>query len=163
MVLEEELERITFLRNLGEKHLAQVAQIAQLKECSEGAQVFAETEDSSNIYFVLSGKISLGVKEGNREFVEVYVANPGELLGWSPVLGRRSMTATARAKTRSRLAVVDVNKILEMCETFPRFGLAFLREIGVTLSDRLWATRRQLAGVISGHHTPLATTAEGSD
>jgi CRP/FNR family cyclic AMP-dependent transcriptional regulator len=160
MILEEELESIGFLRNLGERHLSQIARIAQLKECPEGSPVFAEGEDSSNIYFLLSGKISLGVKEGDREFVEVYVANPGELLGWSPVLGRRSMTATARANTRSRLAVIDVTKILEMCETFPRFGLAFLREIGVTLSDRLWATRRRLASVLR-HHSPLA--AEGSD
>jgi CRP-like cAMP-binding protein len=160
MILEEELESIAFLRNLGERHLSQIARIAQLKECPEGAVVFAEGEDSSNIYFLLSGKISLGVKEGDREFVEVYAANPGELLGWSPVLGRRSMTACARAKTRSRLAVIDVNKILEMCETFPRFGLAFLREIGVTLSDRLWATRRRLAATLR-HQTPFA--AEGSD
>jgi CRP-like cAMP-binding protein len=162
MILQEELESIAFLRNLGDKHLSQVAQIAQLREFPEGAVVFAEQDDSPSIFFLMSGKISLGVKEGHRDFVEIYVANPGELLGWSPVLGRRSMTATARAKTRSRLAEIDVNKVQEMCETFPRFGLAFLREIGVTLSDRLWATRRHLAGVL-GHHAPFAAVSEGSD
>src|SRR5262245_33121344 len=103
MILQEELEKIPFLRNLGERHIAHVATLAQLQECPEGAVVFREGQDSSNIYFVLSGQISLGVKEGNKDCVEVYIANPGELLGWSPVLGRHSMTATARAKTRSRL------------------------------------------------------------
>jgi len=162
MILQEELERIPFLRNLGERHIAHVASLAQLQECSEGTVVFREGQDSSNIFFVLSGQISLGVKESNKECVEVYIANPGELLGWSPVLGRHAMTATARAKTRSRLAVIDIKKIHEMCETYPRFGLAFLREIGVTLSDRLWATRRQLARSVA-HGTPIGSVVEGSD
>jgi len=162
MILQEELEKIPFLRNLGERHIAHVATLAQLQECAEGAVVFREGQDSPNIYFVLSGQISLGVKEGNKDCVEVYIANPGELLGWSPVLGRHSMTATARAKTRCHLAVIDVKKILEMCETYPRFGLAFLREIGVILSDRLWATRRQLARGLA-HGRPIGSVVEGSD
>lgn len=162
MILQEELEKVEFLRNLGERHMAQIARLAQLKECPEGTIVFSEGQDSSSIYFVLSGQVALEVKQADGKSVEVYAAAPGELLGWSPVLGRHAMTATARAKSRSRLAVLDVGKIMEMCETFPRFGLAFLREISLTLSDRLWATRHRLAGVL-GSRPPMGSVVEGSD
>lgn len=161
MILQEDLETIVFLRNLGERHLAQVAQHAQLKECNEGTVVFSEGQDSSSIYFVLSGQVALEVRQENGKSLEVFTAQAGDLVGWSPVLGRSAMTATARAKTRCRLAVLDVRKILDLCETYPRFGLAFLREIGLTLSERLWATRHRLAGVCGGR--PLGAIVESSD
>lgn len=162
MIPQEELETIGFLCNLGEQHLSRIAMAAQLKEYPPGTIVFDEGENSSSIYFVLSGEIALSVKESDGHSVEVYTAQPGDLIGWSPVLGRHSMTATAQTKTRSRLAVLDVAQILEMCQTYPRFGLAFLREIGLTLSDRLQATRRRLAGALR-KSTPLASMVEGSD
>ena len=162
MILPEELENIAFLRNLGEPHLSRIALQAKLMEYAPGTPIFSEGQESPNIFFVLSGEIALSVKESNGQSVEVYTAQKGELIGWSPVLGRRSMTATAQAKTRSRLAVLDVVPILEMCQTYPRFGLAFLQEIGLTLSDRLQATRRRLAGVLR-NRTPLASIVEGSD
>lgn len=162
MILQEELEGIEFLRNLGDQHLARIAMQATLKEYTPGSVVFGEGQDSSSIYFVLSGEIALSVKEDGGQSVEVYTARAGELIGWSPVLGRHAMTATAQAKTPCRLAVLDASQILEMCQTYPRFGLAFLREIGVTLSDRLQGTRRRLAGAIR-NRTPMASIVEGSD
>lgn len=162
MILQEELEKIEFVRNLGERHLAEIALVAQLREFPEGTIVFHEGQDSPSIYFVLSGQIALEVKEIDGKSVEVFTANPGELVGWSPVLGRTAMTATARAKTQCRLAVFDVSKILQLCETYPRFGLAFLRQIGLALSDRLWATRHRLASVL-GNRGPMGSIIEGSD
>ena len=107
MILPEEVERIDFLRNLGEPHLHKIAAMARLAECLQGTIVFREGQDSPSIYFLLSGKVGLEVAEPDGESVEVYSASPGELLGWSPVLGQRAMTATARAVTRRRLAVLD--------------------------------------------------------
>jgi CRP-like cAMP-binding protein len=162
MVPQEELEKVEFLRNLGAQHLVKLAMLAQLKECSAGTVLFSEGEDSSNIYFLLSGEITLSVRGRAGESADVYVIHTGELLGWSPVLGRHAMTGTARAATRTRLAVLDVRQIMELSETYPRFGLVFLREIARTLSDRLWATRHRLASVLRDR-TPLIAEVEGSD
>ena len=162
MILQEELEAIDFLRKLGAQHLSTIARLAKLKELARGDVLFSEGQDSSEIYLVLSGEITLGVKESDGKTTAVYTAQPGELLGWSPMLGRHSMTATGRAATRCRLAVLDVRQVMETCETDPRFGLAFLREIALVLSDRLWATRRRLASVL-GSRVAVGSVAQGSD
>jgi len=162
MIPEKELESIDFLRNLGAQHLATVARLAKPKELARGEVLFSEGQDSSDVYLVLSGEIALGVKESDGKTVSVYAAQPGELLGWSPMLGRHSMTATARAATGCRLAVLDVRQVMDACETYPRFGLAFLREIALVLSDRLWATRRRLASAV-GSRVAVGSVAEGSD
>ncbi len=162
MILLDEMERIEFLRNLGEPHLRQVAWLAQLKEHEEGSILFREGQDSPFIYFVLSGKVNLEVEERGGGPVGVYIAGPGELVGWSPVLGRRGMTATARAATRCRVAALDAGKVLELCEQDARFGVAFLRQVALVLSGRLSNTRRRLARP-ARTRGPLGVTPGSSD
>jgi CRP-like cAMP-binding protein len=142
--------------------LNQIAKMAVLKECKEDTVLFSQGQGSPLIYFVLSGKVGLEIEEPGGKSVGVSTLGPGELLGWSPVLGRHAMTATARPLTPCRLAVLEVPQVLELCERDPRFGIAFLRQIALVLSERLWDTRRNLARALS--HRPLfAAPQEGSD
>jgi CRP-like cAMP-binding protein len=162
MITAGELREIQFLRNLGEQYLNQIAAMARLQECKRDAVVFRQGRDSPFIHFVLSGKVGLEVEEPDGKSVGVSTLGPTELLGWSPVLGRRAMTATARAVIDCRLAVLDAGQILDLCERDPHFGVAFLRQIAVVLADRLWDTRKNLARALA--HRPLFTgPIEGSD
>jgi CRP-like cAMP-binding protein len=162
MITPEEMKGIEFLNRLGGPHLDQLARMARLRECEEGEVVFRQGEGSALIYFVLSGKVGLQVGDSSGTSVEVSAVGPGELLGWSPVLGRHAMTATAHAVGRCRLAVLDVRQVLDLCERDPRFGAAFLWQTAQALSERLWDTRRNLARALR-HQPALATAAEGSD
>jgi CRP-like cAMP-binding protein len=164
MILPEELEGVPFLQALDEPHRNRIAEIAQLKECMQGTLLFREGQDSSHIYWVLGGTISLEVKEPDGESVEVATAGPGDLLCWSPVLGRRAMTATAWATSRCRLAVLQVPRILALCERDPHFGSAFHRQIARVLADRLGSARRHLAVARTvSQRLPFASTVEGND
>jgi CRP-like cAMP-binding protein len=153
MINSEELKDSKFMRNLGEQHLNQIATLARLQACEEKAVLFCQGQVSPFIYFLLSGKVVLEVEEPEGKSVAVSTLGPGELLGWSPVLGRLAMTATARAGTACRLAVLEVQQVGELCERDPRFGVAFLRQVALVLSERLWDTRRNLARALS--HRPL--------
>lgn len=161
MILPKEMKEIEFFRNLGEQHLDQIAGMMRIQEYDKGAVVFRQGQSSPSIYFVLNGEIGLRVEESGGE-VEVSTVGPRGLLGWSPMLGRHAMTATARAVTPSRLAVLDVDQLLGLCEKDPRFGIAFLREIASVMSDRLWDMRRSFARALA-HRSSLAASSEGSD
>jgi CRP-like cAMP-binding protein len=164
MVLPEEMGSIAFLRNLSESYLEQIAAMARLQEHEAGAVLFGEGEDSPFISFILSGEVRLEIEQRGGGPITIYTAGPGELLGWSPVLGRGPMTATARVSARCRLAVLDAGRVLGLCERDPRFGMAFLKQVGVFLSDRLHSTRRCLAFARAlPHLSPFALAHEGSD
>jgi len=164
MILPEELEGVPFLQALDAPHRNRIAEIAQLQECMQGTLLFREGQNSSHIYWLLSGSISLEVQEPDGEAVEVATAGPGDLLGWSPVLGRRAMTATAWATSRCRLAVLHVPQILALCGRDPHFGSAFHRQIALVLADRLSSARRHLAAARTvSQHLPFASTVEGCD
>src|SRR4051794_8268917 len=145
MVMPEEILSVEFLKNLDQPYVNRLADMAKLKECPQGTILFEEGRDSPFIYFVLSGTVGLSVEEPCGAAYEVYEAGAGEVLGWSPVLGRHAMTATARAKSLCRLAVLDAGQLLQLCHRDAEFGAAFLREIAVVLSSRLSGTRRRLA------------------
>jgi len=162
MILTEELAGVSFLLNLGQPYIGEIALLAQLREYPEGTLVFRQGQDSPFIYLVLAGKVGLETEEPPGDRVRVYTAGPGELVGWSPVLGCRAMTATARAVTRTRLAVLSVDRILALCERDPRFGWAFQRQIALALSERLRQTRRCLARA-HNHRLPAAVHAEDSE
>jgi CRP-like cAMP-binding protein len=162
MIPVEEMERVEFVRGLGQSYLNQIARMAQLEECPEETVLFQEGQDSPFLYFVLSGQIGLEVHMPEGKLIQVATAYPGELLGWSPALERRSMTATARTKTRSRLAVLNVPQVMALCEKDPRFAIAFFRQVAKALSDRLYATRRYLGRVLC-HMSPTTIVSEGSD
>jgi CRP/FNR family transcriptional regulator, cyclic AMP receptor protein len=159
MVLQQEMDKIPFLRELGGAYASELARMAKLEERPEDGLIFRQGQDSSVLYFVLDGEVGLEFRVSPGEIAEVHRVGPGDLLGWSPVLGRRSMTATARAVTPTRLAVLPVDQIVKMCERDPQFGTAFHRQVAIVLSSRLDDTHRRL----SQHLPRRAVPAEGSD
>jgi len=162
MISPHEMDKIPFLHDLGGPYAGELARLARLQEFPAGAVIFKQGQDTSTIFLVLDGEVGLDVRVSPDEIAEVHRVLSGDFLGWSPVLGRRSMTATARAATPARLALLDVGQILQVCERNPLFGAAFFREMARVLSSRLDDTRRRLS-----HHLPrrwiAGCPAEGSD
>jgi CRP/FNR family transcriptional regulator, cyclic AMP receptor protein len=159
MIFPQEMDKIPFLQQLGGAYADELARMAQLQERPAGDVIFRRGQDSSVLYFVLDGEVGLEFQVSAREIAEVHRVGPGDLLGWSPVLGRRSMTATARTVTPTRLAALAVDQIVQMCERDPLFGTAFHRQVAIVLSSRLDDTHRRLSQHL--HRRPIP--AEGSD
>ena len=151
MVTPDEIREVEFIRNLGTEHLHLVARMAQLKEYDEGTVIFHQGQGSPFIYFILTGKVCIQADEPGGSSMEVSRLGGGELLGWSPVLGRHAMTATARALTPCRLAMLDVHQILNLCERDPQFGYELMCRTAMALAKRLSATRMQLLDVYGGN------------
>jgi CRP-like cAMP-binding protein len=164
MSLAEELVKLKTLRALGETQLGKLAAIALPRECPVEAVLFREGDNSTCIFVLLSGEVSLEVNLRDRGPTVIYAAGPGELLGWSPVLGRHAMTATAKVTTPCRLAVLEVAQVNELMQKDLQFGVAFLRQLALIVADRLSATRHCLASVHGPFESPrLRVLREGSD
>jgi CRP-like cAMP-binding protein len=164
MSLTEELVEVKTLRGLGEAHLRKLAAIALPREYPVGAVLFREADHSTCIFVLLSGEVSLEVNMRDQGPTVIYAAGPGELLGWSPVLGRHAMTATAKVTTPCRLAVIEVAQVNELIQEDLQFGVAFLRQLALIVSGRLSATRHCLASVRGHFESPrFSVLREGSD
>ncbi len=144
MILPEDLECVRFLRDLPSSYLREVARMARLVECQKGDVLFREGEASTVVYFILDGEIRLEIRHATDEPIEVYTAGPGEFIGWSPLLGG-VMSATGHVTARTRVAALEVSRVLSLCQQDLRFGLAFYRQVSCFLSERLICVYRCLA------------------
>jgi CRP-like cAMP-binding protein len=160
MVLLDDYENIGLLRHFSPVYRKQIASLAEPRECLPGACIFQEGERERHVYLVVEGEVMLEIKVPNMGTVRVHQVGAGDLLGWSPVLGRHAMTATARALTACRLLAFDAEYIRVLAERDTRFGLEFFRTMTSALADRLRATRLQLPD--PRMHYPLGTS-EGAD
>jgi CRP-like cAMP-binding protein len=134
----------TFCRDLPAEYTKRIASAGQVREYPAGAYVFREGQSSAHVYLVAEGEVGLEVTLPGHEPARLQTAGPGELLGWSPVLGLGPMTASARTLTPCRLVALSADRIQELAREDPLFGIEFLRRTAVALAQRLNATRRQL-------------------
>ena len=144
MVLAEELENGAFLRQFTPAHQRKLAGLARLKEHQADDVIFAERDHCPEVYLVLDGEVGLEIRVPGCGVIEAHTVGPGELLGWSAVLGGGPMTATAQAATRCRLAALSADAVVALAEREPRFGLEFYRGLSAALAGRLHATRQQI-------------------
>jgi CRP-like cAMP-binding protein len=147
MTLTEELREADFLRDLPEPMLEQLALVTEVIELEADTVLFHEGGYSERSYVVLRGEVMLEVLPPHRGPVQVQVVGPGELLGWSPLLGMGPFTASGFTWTRCRLAALDIDGVLKLCDEDPRFGYQLMRQLARALAERLRAARQHLYSI----------------
>jgi CRP-like cAMP-binding protein len=145
--LLEALRGVAFLHDINDVHLRRLIPITEVRRVPAGSTLFREGLEHPHIYLVLERSIALDVQVTGRESKRFQTVGPGELLGWSPVLGQAEMTATARVLRPSTVAEIGAAQLLAICEHDPGFGFEFMRRTARALSRRLAATRLQLLDV----------------
>jgi CRP-like cAMP-binding protein len=149
MVLPDMLEEVDFLKGIPDAFLPYVAAIGELREAEPGTVLFQEGKESCSVFLLLSGKVELTMRVAGVGTMSIQTVGPGELLGWSPLLGLGAMTATGRTLARCRLVALNVRRMRELCDEAPQFGLEFLRRTAATMAQRLSATRLRLLSLVS--------------
>lgn len=147
------LRDIAFLNGISQEHLEQLGEISSLVEFPARKEIFRERDRAQDVYIIKSGRVSLVIcapKVGCRQLMEV---SDGDLIGWSPVVGRSRLTDTAVTITPTVALRIETQHLLDFCRDNPRFGYEFMQRTAMVLAERLTATRLQLLE-LSGSHLP---------
>ncbi len=159
----ETLPGIQFLRGVAREHLEQIAAIAQLRDYESDEVVFHQGDDADSVYLVVFGKLSIELGATAQDCKHIVTVGPGEMLGWSSLLERSQLAATARAVESTRLVRIDSAKLLKICDEDPAFGFQFMRRTSVALAKRLNATWGQLSHLHLQHFLPVTASAGETD
>lgn len=128
---------------LDESGRSAVAALARVEMVPAGATLFRESEPADDLRFVLEGKVSLGMRFGGRGEVIVLSLGPGDLVGWTALLGG-PWTATARALERSTVLRLPGAELSALCEREHDVGYALMKHLFSAMALRLHDTRLQL-------------------
>jgi CRP/FNR family transcriptional regulator, cyclic AMP receptor protein len=138
------LRGVAFFHDLADAQLERLAEIARLVEFPADSEMFHEYDTAKDVYVILSGKVSLVIftpKFGWRQLAEL---GAGELIGWSPLVGREHLFDTAKALVPTKALAIDGEKLLALCKADPTFGCEFMHRAAKVLAQRLGATHSQL-------------------
>jgi CRP-like cAMP-binding protein len=144
MVTFDHLEGLTFCKGMSREYLDLLIAAGEVRTFPTGSYLFHEGQHSASIYLLYQGEVGLEVSLPDTGPVRLQTAGPGELLGWSPLLGLGWMTASAVALTPCWALALDVRKVLSLADEQPRFGMELMRRLAMTLARRLNDTRMQI-------------------
>lgn len=141
---KDALRQMEFFRGFTDEHLERLAAISEEVEFQSHEKIFEEHDPAENVYLIVSGKVSLAIcapKIGCRQIMQ---ASAGDLIGWSPLLGRPRLSDTAQTMAPTKAIVFSGTKLMTMCEEDHELGYQFMLRTARVLTERLGATRIQL-------------------
>jgi CRP-like cAMP-binding protein len=156
------LKNSMFFRQMPGKHLDQLAEICREVELPAQKTIFEEYDRAKDVYIILSGEVSLVICEPKDACRQISVVGEGDLVGWSPLVGRSRLTDTAVTLTPVKALVFEGKKLLDFCQQHPDFGFTFMQRAATELAKRLSGTRIQLLQMC-GNRFPLFTVQPETD
>ncbi len=143
------LESIPWLMDLSASQLTALEDISTYRYLNSGETLFLEGDNDNLLYIVSEGKISIEILVPGHGQVQIYHAEPLDLVGWD------SMTPVARQRITSAIAVqnsylicLDANRLSELCENEPTFGVLLMRRLSNVIASRMLSMRIKLLDLL---------------
>ncbi len=120
-----------------------VMEKTEKQTCEEGEVLFKEGEPANYFYILIKGRIKLSIGDTGPA---VYMAHdPGQVLGWSTLLGRQSYSATAMSVASSKILKLEKADFLEQLSRVPESEAMLFKRVAQMLGDRLVAVYPSIA------------------
>jgi CRP-like cAMP-binding protein len=142
--LNQLLSGLRFSASLPDDLLAELAPSAVVCDYSPGEILFREGSSNPWLMIIARGRVTLAMHVPGRVESPILSLGPGDMLAWSALLGAGRMTTSATAAEDTQIAAIPSDTVLAACDQNPQFGYRFMRQLALSLAERLVATRLQL-------------------
>ncbi|MHC4879391.1 MAG: Crp/Fnr family transcriptional regulator [Planctomycetota bacterium] len=142
--ITQRLAKLQFTKDMSEPTRAALAGIAADRTLLEGDVVCREGQTSRELFMIESGHVALDIFVPGRGQVRILTLGPGEIVGWSSMVGNHGSTATGTATEKTRVIAFRDDDFLGLCQSNHDVGYPVMRELARSISRRLVATRLQL-------------------
>lgn len=101
----------------------------------EGEILFKSGDSADCFYILIKGRIKLTI--GDKGPVVYIAKEPGQVIGWSTLLGRDSYSATATCLEPSKMVKIAKKSFLKNLAEVPESEALFFKRVAGMLGDRL--------------------------
>ncbi len=124
-----------FFMGMGKNFTVEVLDISEKLSQEEGDRLFHEGDPANHFYVLLKGRVKLSL--GDTGPVVYMVRHPGEIIGWSGLIGRDVYTASGVCMEPTNLLMFDRDRFLEILKTHPQCEALLFRRLAEMLGNRL--------------------------
>ncbi|MGB5747711.1 MAG: cyclic nucleotide-binding domain-containing protein [Desulfobacterales bacterium] len=130
-----DIQKADLLRGLRRDCINDIMENAIQESYGEGAYLFLRGDPAGYFYFLLMGRVKLHLGETGK--VIHHVSRPGEIIGWSGLVGREAYTASAECTMPTELHKIEAGRLRKVMEKNPVDGFVFFDNLSKILGDRL--------------------------
>jgi CRP-like cAMP-binding protein len=131
------LDQSDLLVGTGKLFVRNFMDIAVKTSQDKGDIIFRERDPALCFYTMISGKVNLYISTGHNIYT---ISTPGEVFGWSSIVGRNIYSATAECMAPSLLLRIDKDAFHRLLEEHPKCSIIFYKNFSKTLGSRLLAS-----------------------
>jgi CRP-like cAMP-binding protein len=124
-----------FFMGMGKQFTMEVLDIAQKLFQNESEVLFHEGDPAEHFYVLLKGRVKLSLGETGP--VVYMVREPGEIIGWSGLVGRDRYSASGECMEETNLLKFNRDVFLEILKKYPRNEALLFKRLAEMLGNRL--------------------------
>jgi CRP-like cAMP-binding protein len=124
-----------FFMGMGKQFTIEVLDIAEKLFQNNGEVLFREGEPAKHFFVLLKGRVKLSLGETGP--VVYMVRQPGEIIGWSGLIGRDRYSASGECMEATNLLKFDRDVLLDILKKYPRNEALLFKRLAEMLGNRL--------------------------
>ena len=124
-----------FFIGMGRDFTMEVLDISEKLARQEKDVLFQEGEPASHFYVLLKGRVKLSL--GDSGPVVYMVRRPGEIIGWSGLIGRDTYSAGGKCMEPTNLLKFDRDVFLKILSKYPKNEALLFKRLAEMLGNRL--------------------------
>ena len=124
-----------FFMGMGRNFTMEVMDVADKLFRQEKDMLFRKGDPAKHFYVLLKGCVKLGL--GDTGPVVYMVRQPGEIIGWSALIGRDVYSATGECMQATNLLKFDCSVFLSILKKYPKNEALLFRRLAEMLGNRL--------------------------
>lgn len=109
-------------------------------DCYSDTKIFEQNDPADYLYLVIIGEVVVNFKPEDGPEITVANVKPGDIVGWSAALGKRTYTSSASCTTYTQLLRVRGEDLRTLCERHPETGIVILERLASVIAQRLHNT-----------------------
>jgi CRP-like cAMP-binding protein len=129
----DRLRKVDILEGLAEEELQSIAQYFEEENVKAGVTLCEEGASAERLYVLEQGKVSISFKKGGQYDIDI----PGKTVGWSFLVPPFLYTASAVAKTPSRVLVIKSPDFYYVIHKEPKMGMKVVNNLAQVIASRL--------------------------
>ena len=124
-----------FILGMGKKFALEAMEISEKISLDDGKSLFDKGDPADHFFVLVKGSVALRLGETGPV---VYTAkHPGEVIGWSRLVGRKSFSASAQCLEPVKLLRFDRGSFLDLLHKYPSNEALVFKRLAEMLGNRL--------------------------
>ena len=124
-----------FFMGMGRDFTMEVLDLSEKLSRQEKDMLFREGDPARHFYVLLKGRVKLSL--GDSGPTVYMVEQPGEIIGWSGLIGRDTYSASGECMEATNLLKFDRDVFLKTLDKYPKNEALLFRRLAEMLGNRL--------------------------